>query len=184
MMLKYKDHEFILKEDFDFMLNVLKQHENYDDKIGMGSTDYKNRCFWLERMDGTKTDFSFIKCLSSANEHSDYLKACRKAVEYVVINFRDITFANNAIIYCPVLGVQITKNESHVDHYYVPFIKIAKDFFETLNQPPVILHGDGKIGVEFADKRLERNWIDYHNKYAKLRVISEKANLSLKKLNW
>lgn len=179
------------KKDFEFMFDILKDHENAKDKIGVGvrrmwleQTTYGNHGFWLERIDGTKTDFSFLKCFSKTGTHSDYLKACRKAVEYIMIDYRDAIFADQTIIRCPILDIEITKHESHVDHHPYQFIKIARNFFDSEKQPIEILHGDGIIGVEFADKELKRRWVDFHNKYAKLRVISAIANQQLPKSKW
>ena len=188
---RYETEVDLSAEDFDFMLTLLLSHENSTEKIGPGvkrmwlqSTRYGNKCFWLERLDGTKTDFSYYKCLTASNDHSDYLKACRKAIEPLVIGVRDSVFGDRDKICCPILGIQITRHESHVDHYPHQFIDLAKEFFISQNKKIEVDHGDGRIGVIFKDKDMEKSWVEFHEKHASLRVISEKANLQLKKGKW
>jgi len=186
----YVDGEDLLPEDFKFMLGVLANHENAEDKIGCGvkrmwvaTTIYNNRGFWLERNDGTKTDFSFLRCFTNSSPRTDYLKACRKAVESDIIEFRDRAFGSSSVITCPILNIPVTKHESHVDHHILPFIKIAKAFFE-MEKDIKFIHGDGKIGVEFADKEMEKRGVEFNNQRAQLRIISARANLQIKKQKW
>lgn len=190
ILYKYKIQENLSKKDFDFMLEILSHHPDAKNKIGVGikrmwieNVEYGNRTFWFERIDGSKTDFSFYKCLTKPNNHADFLKACRYAVAETIISFRDLKFGDNKTLICPILGVSFKKNRSHVDHI-IPFISIAKEFYETIKKDIEYLRGDGFIGVCFADKELEKKWIKFHNERAILRVISEKANLQLSKAKW
>jgi len=189
---KYEEYQNLSKEDLDFMMDVLFTHEHAKEKIGCGvarmwleKTEYGNKCFWLERADKTKTDFSFLKCFSKSSPKADFLKACRKAVEYIVIDFRDAIFGIDETIICPILNIPITKHQSHVDHDQpYPFIVIARMFTAVENIDLFNIKYINGIGVEFADKDLQRRWVDYHNQYAKLRVISAEANQKIKKEKW
>lgn len=189
---KYDEYTDLDDKDLEFMCNILLNHEDSDEKMGDGvrrmwleRTIYGNKCFWLERIDGSKEDFSFLKCFSKSNPKSVFLKACRKAVESIVITFRDKVFANKETIICPILKVPITKHESHVDHDLpYPFITTARMFCEEKELDLTAIKYIHKIGVEFYDKQLEKEWIDYHNQYANLRVISATANQLIKKETW
>jgi hypothetical protein len=174
------------------MCEVLADHENADEKIGAGvkriwleESYYGQKHFMLERIDGTREDFSFLKCFSRSSPKANFLKACRRAVESIIIAFRNSIFGNKETIVCPVLNTHITKNESHVDHDLpYPFITIARMFCEENDIDLCEIKYIHQIGVEFYDKDLEKQWIEYHNKYAKLRVISAIANQKIKKEKW
>jgi hypothetical protein len=70
---KYKDGEKLENEDKDFVMDLLKYHHNYEEKIK--NMDYiivdKNekykytRCFFIVDKDGNKTDFSSKKCIEN-----------------------------------------------------------------------------------------------------------------------
>ena len=188
---QYGTDTVISKKHFDFMLNVLKKHPSAIEKIGCGvknmwfeNTIYGNKCFWLERVDGTKTDFSFLQCFTNLNPKADFLKACRKAIEPFIIDFRDGVFGNEETVFCPILNISITKHESHVDHYGISFIKIVRMFVELENVDFKKIKFIHEIGVTFNDLNLKNKWIDFHNSHAQLRVISAIANQKLPKDKW
>jgi hypothetical protein len=70
---RYAIGEYLIGKDFDAVLNLLKQHPNAEEKIGVGIKDllvddsgygrYSGKCFHLIRQDGTKENFSYLKCL-------------------------------------------------------------------------------------------------------------------------
>jgi len=188
---KYKDHEAISEPHLTFMVALLRHHPWSDQKIGAGvrkmwvapTKQYQTRCFWLERIDGTKTDFSFRQCLELPSEIRDFKQACRQAVAPFVIDLKRRFFQNRLSPLCPILHIPMTLETSHVDH--TPpntFERIVEDFVgqRSVNVKTIALleHGDGCIGNRFADKKFEKDWIDFHNSRAELRVISVKANLS------
>ena len=70
---KYKDGEKIENEDKDFIMDLLKYHHNYEEKIK--NMDYicvdrnekfkYSRCFFVIDKNGNKTDFSSKKCIEN-----------------------------------------------------------------------------------------------------------------------
>jgi len=70
---RYAIGESLKGKDFDAGLDLLKQHPNADGKIGVGIKDLMvddsgyggpgSKCFHLVRHDGTKDNFSYLKCL-------------------------------------------------------------------------------------------------------------------------
>lgn len=192
---KYIDYQDISNEHLQFMICLLRHHPWSDQKIGIGvkrmwiqqNENYPTRGFWLERHDGTKTDFSFYQCVSSPSQLRDFKSACRKAIADIVIRFKTEFFSRNRYPICPILGTFLTSKTSHVDH--APpntFDKIVLDFIASRNidveKAPLLEHMDGKIGNCFNNDTFTNDWITFHNEMAELRVISSEANLSVVKL--
>jgi hypothetical protein len=190
----YQDGEYISQEDLEFMTSLLSYHPWSYQKIGCGisrmwiekNEGYPTRGFWLERSDGSKTDFSFYQCLENAGLLKDFKKACRKAVAPFVIDFKNKFFKDNSNPICCITNRLINKNTSHVDHISPKtFDKILSNFIELycidVLKVKFTEHDDSKIGIEFLDKDLEKRWIDFHNINAELRVISAEANLRIEK---
>lgn len=63
--------------DQAFMTDLLRRHPEAEKKIGPGiravrvtTSKYGNRCFEAIRVDGTSTDFSYLKCLKQKRERA------------------------------------------------------------------------------------------------------------------
>lgn len=161
-------------EDFDFMMGILRMHQEAEEKIGCGVVRMwsdtnpvyvHTRNFFIERKDGTVTDFSFTQCLSPSNH---FKSACRNAIRPQIKAFRTI---NNV------------PSNYHVDHDPESFDNLLKRF--------VAIHGKGKVkdnqdmefGCFLEDKEYEQKWYDFHQQEANLRAITAEANLK-KKRTW
>lgn len=77
MLARYSRGEDVIGEDFDDLLSLLEKHPRSKEKIGSGikrifrdKTKHGASCFWIERNDGTKDDFSFNICIDAAGEIS------------------------------------------------------------------------------------------------------------------
>ena len=193
----YGDYQALETEHHNFMLHLLRLHPHGNQKIGQGvksiwpqsnkANGFPTRGFWVERVDGSRTDFSYLQCLNPSSPKQDFYKACRQAIAEDIIQFSMEYFSRYAVedkIQCPITGDWITKRESHVDH--IPpdtFDQIVRAFIETNNidtdKVALMRHVNGKIGCRFDDGLLVEKWIKYHRNHAKLRVVSRKANLSL-----
>ena len=76
MLNKYKDNEKLEGEDKDFILDLLKYHHNYDEKVK--DMDYivaapneihkYSRCFYIVDKNNNKKDFSSKKCIENIIE--------------------------------------------------------------------------------------------------------------------
>lgn len=190
----YSNGQPLNDSDFDFMLNLLDRHEQSDIKIGCGvvsmyvktNSVYKNsREFWLVRVDGSETDFSFKQCLKNETKLQKFKKACRVAVSSIVIDFKKDFFARfGESSTCPITGETMTsRHNSHVDHSYPnSFNQIIQDFIEAkaldVDKIELLTSRDGRIGSKMMDKTLEQQFVEFHNQRAKLRIISKLANLS------
>lgn len=194
---RYLEKQRLGEGDFAFMLDLLQRHEKPDIKIGCGvshmyvktnSVFRRNREFWLVRVDGSETDFSFESCLTHKTKLQKFKEACRTAISSTIQSFKkDFFDCADVSLFCPITGELMTlSGNSHVDH--APpntFDKIIRDFIRIkdidVNRVGLLEEEDGRVRYEIEDKCLERDFIDFHNTRADLRVISKLANLSVVK---
>jgi hypothetical protein len=73
---RYPDGQDVGGKDFDELNKLIEKHHIGEEKIGCGikrifrdKTKYGANCFWIERIDGTKEDFSCRKCIHAAGKH-------------------------------------------------------------------------------------------------------------------
>ena len=74
MRYKYCNHQTIKTDDYMLLLALIARHPEAIQKIGCGikrffvapDSEQRTQCFWLERYDGTQTDFSYV-CAVKAN---------------------------------------------------------------------------------------------------------------------
>lgn len=182
----YELGTFVSEGDSKILKVVVSRHPRAIEKMGTGIVGftvedgtYGNRCFYVHRSDGTKTDFSFLKCFGKKND--DFSSACRRAVEPSTIQFR--TTLPDAFD-CPILDIPITSTTCHIDH--APpntFRQIVKAFvLENSIDTSSVEYDRSGIGVSFKDQEMRDSFIKFHDDRAQLRGISKEANLSLPKL--
>lgn len=200
ILYKYSLKGSLNGEDLIFICDLLNLHPNRSKKIGVGiesiivekeKTFNRTTHFSIVRIDGSREDFSFGKCLTPSMNNPEKLfrSSARRAVADQIISFRDNYYLKNQDgdknAKCDITGLLIGKNSSHVDH--VPpktFYKIVSDFITSnvidINSTIFLETVDG-IGREFADDNLKKNFSDYHKQIADLRIVSPLANLRQKK---
>ncbi len=185
----YQPEQLLNETDYRFMLGVLDMHHSSDIKKGVGvqsifvrenPTYKRNRGFWIKRIDGTVIDFSFIECISQRDDKTRFSNACRNAVREHIILFKNHNLKHDSI--CPVTGVNLTKNNVHVDH--APpntFDFIVKEFIrlkKIVVKHVKLIETDEIIGGCFDSKNLSESFVAFHNSTAELRLVSAHANLS------
>lgn len=174
------------------LFDVLLMHPRADEKIGVGvqafgvqrNPQFGKKEFVIYRTDGTFTEFSYLKCLKSRTNKTDFTQACRQAVSGGIIAFHHQYFKQVINPLCALTGIILTPNNSHVDHIYPQtFSSLVERFMKShkvdIDAVELVSGGDNSCTVQLKDKQLEKAWIEYHWKYAKLRVISASANLAL-----
>lgn len=186
----------VVEPHHSFLVELIKRHPGAADKIGKGidhfkilrNTKYGGRTnsFYLYRLDGTFTDFSYQKCLTAPTPWREFVQAMRGAIMDHIIDAREEAFGDRQEISCPIKLQAMTRSVSHVDH-------VAPDTFEALLQrfmdeewidlenPPATEGGDKVMGRRLVDRDLEERWKYFHETQAKLRVISKEAHLEMKK---
>lgn len=179
-------------EEFEFMRDLLNWHTTASEKVGCGVASihvqveqtFNTRCFYLTRIDGTSTDFSFRECLRNSTPMKNFKKACRTAIWPDIKRFRFSFFESTDKPVCPYTGERLTIRTCHVDHAPpFTFDRIVSDFITShaLDINTVKLIGpsdDNKTENVIEDEELKSAFIAYHNKHANLRVVSKRANLS------
>lgn len=149
--------------------------------------------FWVRRIDGTETDFSYIQAVRGVGKgiSADFYSACRAAVEKDLLEakrrfFREHPKRNkHGFVPCELTGRLISFETAHLDHAYFTFNQLvltyramrgwSHDIPRGIVSPPL----DGQARAVFIDRETEEGFRSYHNKIAVLRVIDRKANLSL-----
>ncbi|CAD8105079.1 unnamed protein product [Paramecium sonneborni] len=85
------------------MLDVLKHHHNYKQKLGVGiksmmvdqNTKYQqNRTFYLIRNDDTRADFSYEKCLKKQTNMTFFKKHVEQQLSLIYLNLNKNSFQN------------------------------------------------------------------------------------------
>lgn len=68
----YRVGERVSDSDSKHLQALLERHDDKDEKVGGGidyfevnkpPDDFGGKCFWIVRLDGSKTDFSYTHCL-------------------------------------------------------------------------------------------------------------------------
>jgi hypothetical protein len=183
------------------LFELLKRHPNSDEKIGQG-VDYfyvqqskwkKNQFnFMIQRIDGSSTDFSFVKCLYPEQKNSknrNWTHIFRNVVKDQIDSFRSSAFNVVGVkdkFICSQTNLKFKKIYSHVDHVYpltfdsimIEFIDLYKIDVNKIN----LSEDDGTSEVrKILDKDIVESFYDFHKNRSVLRVVCSSANLQAKK---
>lgn len=191
--------EFLGGPDFDFIYSLLvERHSDPDRKIGCGvagifvdQNDYGGRGFFVERSDGSRTDFSYRKCIFSKGPLCDIRVACRTAVRPDIVSFRERYFRENAgpdgRVECSLTQEKVSASECHVDHappdtFNKIFLNWIKEFGIDPEKIEISGYDDGEMGKKFRDPTLAESFRKFHGAHARLRVTSASGNLSASRI--
>lgn len=188
----YKIGDVVSVQDARFLLSIFENHPQWQMKKGVGIKSISvvkntfNRCFQINRIDGTFTDISFLHSIKEHSRLSIVKKACRDAIRGHIVRFRDenVVFGQSV---CPFTGEILTKANTHIDHYDLTFEEMftlwrAKYDLEYLYSK-VNETIDNSVVTSFSDASIISDFVAFHNANTKLRAVSKTANLSLLKLS-
>lgn len=174
-----------------FLLALLEYHPTGKEKQGAGvqaivvrtNPVYRHqRNFWLIRVDGTETDFSYTKCLQPPTARGLFHSACRAAIKPQMESFRREFFSQESAPKCPVTSSPLTFGKAHVDHKAPLTFEALVDDFVSQNNINVdtveLIAQDGLIGRELPEE-LRLSFSEYHQKRAVLWMVSPEANLGV-----
>ena len=186
-----KDGEFVGDKDFDFINDIFLDHRWYSQKT-QGQPcwfyvdtekKYKTRCFYIEREDGSTTDFSFYECIYPTKGYrSDFIKAARSAIsEDIIIEKKRFLTTNTT---CNICKKPISLEKSHLDHYPFKFKTILNNFIKINNikdfkKLTELENWDNISGVQIVDRRIKDDWIHYHENHSTFRILCPECNLKL-----
>jgi hypothetical protein len=181
------DGQLVTGEDIEFLRWLLDRHPQAPEKIGQGvagfsvqTTAMGTRCFFVHRVDGSSTDFSYHSCTTAPDHIALVRKAMRRAIADQIIEFKRASEAQAPLV-CAVTGDMLSWDNAHVDHAPPVFIALADEWasrvggYSAIKLPPA---ADKQIGrsLILADAEL---WANFHQQNAHLRIDSRLANLSL-----
>lgn len=181
--------DILIGNDYNYVLSILKNHTDFTIKQGCGiknifsnNTKYGNRCFFIERLDNTIVDISYIHALKPKSKLDDIKSACRNAIRPIIKEF----IKNNFNGKCSVTGDVITYKEMHVDHYDMDFIDMFNIWIQSYDIDylySMINKSKDNVCFEtfFIDEKIKSDFVSFHNDFTKLRCVSKKFNLSRNK---
>lgn len=185
---KYKIGDKLNDDDEIFFESLFTLHSEYTKKIGTGidyiyvkQDFYNNKCLYIHRIDDTEVDCSWVHCIQPASTKIVVSLAFRRAIKERIIAFK--TQKLMEISSCPILGIPLNKDNSHVSYANPSFEKLLKDFLELqnitfesvdlINPKP---SDDDQRGI-IKNLDIKRKWQTFHSENASLELISAKANL-------
>jgi hypothetical protein len=169
------------RPEHEFLMELLARHPEAKKKVGPGvkafrvtTSEFKNRCFEVIRVDGTETDFSYLKCVSEKTAWSEFTEALRRSVKQQIWEAKEKVFLWDEVI--TLAGETVTREQTRVE-YLSPdtFGWLAEEFSLTekldKNNLPLGPSPDGEKVI--VDQALESRWQAFHEKRAKFEVLSE-----------
>ena len=199
MLAKYDIGETIDEQDSAHLHALIQLHTESEQKIGCGIKRFykykvekwKKACFALERLDGSKTDFSVPHCIEgkAPSVEDEFTKACRDAVAETIHLAKQRHFAkcgdSDGKVECDKSGDRVSLDESHLDHKApLTFQVIVHTFIAAYDITPtrdmLTLPQDDQVEVRFANSYIRDKFVKYHNRIANsnLQIIRKDLNVS------
>lgn len=171
------------------LLEVLEVHPHRTEKIGpgvahffIGKTSDGRGSFlvannaigvWIERVDGTKIEFSYLTAIRSYTQQSDAKESLRIAVDHLRVKYRDSRCAGNQSVLSDLSGLPIPDlDQAQVIYTEPTWGQLTCAFAESEGGWDMLkVHsGNGavQIGGRLVDPAIEARWLAFHNRYAKL----------------
>lgn len=188
ILYRYDVGQTVNGADGAVLLDLLQMHPEVDLKIGAGVASFSveqndgSRGFWLTRIDGSRTDWSFLACLTPPTPEAEAKAALRTAIRPQIELFRDRLLEADTDLVCPITGEHLSEGNLDVDHE-LPFADLVSAFLRARGVELVAIAVkptvDGSTVTELADPELEFAWRAYHEEHARLRGVSIRANRGL-----
>ena len=173
--------------------NPRRIHLTFADQGGEGQlepTDKGTSCFWLERIDGSRTDFSYISCIKAKAKslYQDYAEACRQTVAGDLIKAKkahfDVYGDASGRVPCDLTGELLLPDEAHLDHAQPMTFEVMVQAFRAAtgiepSRDILSKSQDQQFATTFTDPDIAQRFRDYHHRVANLRIIKSGLNLRL-----
>jgi len=175
------------QEKFNFFMDLLRNHQNIDNKIGCGVSHFSIKpntynCYALAtdicRNDGSVVDFSWKSCAESTFKgYKQYLQsALRESIKYQIYEFREQSKSADFSLYCANCK---SAQFCQVDH--ITSFKSLTEMFLANNKAPEKFDENletHEVIFRKCDKDFQDNWEDFHEKNADLQILCRSCNLS------
>jgi len=140
------------------------------------------RSFFIERLDGTRVDFSFHKCLSEISGTGFREREVKNKLRAMVA--ADIAAYRSElpdVTECALTGRSIRRDVAHIDHAYPwTFSKMIERFLVqerlTWTTFPIGPSGDAWIGRIVTDAGVAHRWRETHRFRSHLRPVDPDVN--------
>jgi len=175
------------QDDIDFLSELIAGHKEAETKIGVGIArffvapppDYPGECFWIERIDGVKTDFGVPACLDDIETINK--ASLRMSVSSQIEDFRRRALNGRVDTFVSEYsGREFPIAEADVDHV-IPFDTLIKDFFENkdidISTTMLTQSVDRASNPRWKSINLRNEFLEFHSK-AHLRLVHRRENLS------
>jgi glutaredoxin-related protein len=180
-----ENHEY-----FTFFLDLLNNHNDFEEKNGVGVF-----CFIIQsnqlvrsryemsikRKDGSSVVFSWVSCCEFKTKPiSHYLsQAMRRAIADDVISYK-----RSEIIKCNNCGSESENYENyHVDHDDISFKTLMDNFLKTTKLTPPITFDKCKGNLtcfKSDDLIFKTEWVNYHTIHRQYQLLCRTCNLTKK----
>ena len=181
---KYALNHTIIEER-EFLVNVFKNHPNWLEKRGkggrrifIGQDNYKHRCFFIERIDNTVVDISYLTAIAGNNKSDlERIKiACRTAILPEILDYR-----NKNVIFgvtkCAISGEILTKENINIDHYELKFSEMFDLWIKKYIPKELVKNIQVQDQTSsFTNDIILNDFISFHNINCKLRAVTKHVN--------
>lgn len=169
--------------------DLLEFHPDRDRKVGAGVQGFTVRfmppntsSFWIERVDGSRIDFSFHKCMKYISgvgaREREVIGNLRHSIRDVINAFR---MSLPEFTSCALTGKSLRRDSAAIDHAYPDtFRRIVHRFIAserlTWDSFPIGYSGDPHIGRIITDQGVAARWHQFHRDNAHLRAVDPEVN--------
>lgn len=175
--------------------SLLQYHAKADQKKGSGVQGFSvmqmtpnSKSFAVVRTDGTRTDFSYHKCMTKACPVKDLRRALHATIKPMLDSHKGEAFKNGTKLDCPYTGEPLTERNAVVS-FSKPgcFNDLVDSWLRKVGKGASELElesRDKKMGARLKDKELVASFKQFFAQQAVLEVVSRTgasmARLSLK----
>lgn len=196
MLRRYEPGQKVDDGDADDLLALLQRHPEAAQKIGAGVAGFRvdraiegTRCFYVQRKDGTGTDFSFGSCIKGKGptRFQEVSSAFRREVRSAIHAKRDEIIRRlgdgSGRVPCAATGKLITREEGHMDHLPpMTFQVLVRTFLNArgldLEAVPITERQDNQHSAQITDPELAKAFRDFHERTAELDFVAAGVNLA------
>lgn len=206
MLARYADEETVEdRVDHEDLVALLERYDavivDGPSKIGAGAElffrrrnvgeGYSTPGFWVRRIDGSETDFSYLAAVRGAPKSSaqEFYDACRAAVaaDLKAAKARHFkTYGDDlGLVPCELTDALIAHEEAHIDHAYPTFGQLVLSFRAARGwqheAPPgtITAPADNQTMTTFVDPAVAAAFRQFHHAAAILRIIARTRNLAM-----
>lgn len=206
MLRRYSDDQTIdVRADHDDLVALLERYDSAivggPSKIGTGvdcffrrrnvGQGYSTAGFWVRRVDGSETDFSYISAVKGEPKSSaqEFYDACRNAVAADLLAAKKRHFIahgdDQGRVPCELTDELITFKEAHLDHAYPTFGQLVVSFRAARGWQHGVPEGvlsapvDGQTITTFVDPDAAEAFRQFHHGAVILRIVSRSRNLAM-----